>query len=139
MRPAGGLLLLSRAAVALVMPLLGTPQCPLSGGDPLEVTLNGGALGRCLWAAGVLPVHTFSMDPLGFYTPAIDWAYSQMQIQTAFAVSMIPGAGFMSPTPFSFRHLYQERTYCGCANLTSACNATRLKDGSVIHSGVFEV
>jgi len=127
MRPMGGLLLLSRAAVALVMPLLGTQVCPLSG-DSLEFTPDGGALGRCLWAAGVLPVHTFSMDPLGFFLPSIDWAYSQIHIQNAFAVSIIPGATaytpWVLPLAYYYRHAFQQNVYCGCANLTSACNAT---------------
>ena len=126
MRPMGGLLLLSRAAVALVMPLLGTPACPLAG-SPQEFTPDGGALGRCLWVAGVLPVHTFSFDPLGFIQPLVDWSFCQIQVQNAFAVSNLytyPTGG-TNPLAFSLRRAYQQATYCGCGNISSACQATK--------------
>ena len=72
-RPVQGMLLLSRAAVARVLPLLGTAACQPGGGGGND-TGDGGALGRCLWLAGAVPVHTFFLDPFGL-VPGTDWTF----------------------------------------------------------------
>jgi hypothetical protein len=123
-RPLQGMLLLSRAAVARVLPLLGTAACPLGGSG--ADTGDGGALGSCLWLAGAVPVHTFFLDPFGFVA-GTDWAYQTINAQNGFAASEFgqnqywPG---YSSTVFRLRNAYQQFQYCGCANLSSACNAT---------------
>ena len=123
-RPLQGMLLLSRAAVARVLPLLGSAACPLDGASG-DATDDGGALGRCLWLAGAVPVHTFALDPFGFVPGLIDWAYAPINVQNGFAASAFTQiSSVFRANVFRVRHEFLQVQYCGCANLSSACNAS---------------
>ena len=127
-RPLQGMLLLSRAAVARVLPLLGTAACPLDGAAASwDVTDNGGALGRCLWLSGALPVHTFALDPFGLVC-ITDWTLATINVQNGFAASQFWKFSalpiWFSQCAFRQRHDYMQDQYCGCANMSSACNVS---------------
>jgi hypothetical protein len=112
--------------VARVLPLLGTAACPLGGGGG-DDTGDSDALGRCLWVAGAVPVHTFFLDPFGFAWLA-DWAYSTPVAQNGRAASAFglqPNLWGFS-LPFRATFAYHQLQYCSCANLSGTCNATNV-------------